>query len=132
MSLPPVRFEGLSPFVDLLGITTEVQADGSVLGLLHNSDVLQNRKGDIHGGAIASLTDTTMGHAGRAGLPAGSSSSTLSLTVNFIRAGRGDLRCIARCSRKGQSIAFVEAQVEDQTRTLVATGVATFKIFSKA
>ena len=130
MSAPPVQYEGLSPFVHLLGITTEIQADGSVLGLLKAAEVLQNRKGDLHGGAIASLIDTTMGHVGRVGLPAGSSSSTLNLTINFISAGRGDLRCIAQCSRKGQSIAFVEARVEDETGKLVALGMATFKIFS--
>ena len=125
-----VQFESLSPFVEMMGIEVlDANSDGTRTRLPPR-EVLQNRKGDVHGGAIATLLDTTMGIAARADFSAQAASSTLSLTVNYLNPGRGELHCAARCLKKGRSIRFLEAEVLDQAGTVVATAIATFKVFA--
>jgi len=122
-------FKNEPPFIDFLGIEIVSRGENEVVGRLPFRPELQNRKGDVHGGAIASLLDTVLGAAARAGLETGSVSTTLSLTVNYVSPGRGDLRCTARCTKKGRSIRFLQGEVLDGDNELVATAVATFKVF---
>lgn len=89
----------------------------------------QNRKGDVHGGAAATLIDTTLGFAATAGDPPGTSSSTLMLNVSYLAPARGRLTCTSSWQRRGRSIRFLEASVEDEAGTLVARASATFKVF---
>jgi len=124
-----VRFETNPPYAALLGIeVVRRDADGAEARLPFKPE-LQNRKGDVHGGAITSLIDTALGNAAFADLGLGAAASTLSLTVNFLNAAKGDLRCFARCVRRGRSIRFVEAEVLDDKDEVVAKAVATFKVF---
>ena len=125
-----VKHENLAPFIDFLGVRVLQQGHDGVETLLPSRSVLENRKGDIHGGALATLLDTTLGMAARTDLDERAASSTLSLTVNYLSAARGELICSARCIRKGRSIRFVEGQVTDQKGEVVATAVATFKVFA--
>lgn len=49
--------------------------------------------------------------------------STVSLTVNFVAAARGqDLRAVARTVRRGRSLCFSEVEVTDPDGRVVATG----------
>ncbi|MCB5203771.1 PaaI family thioesterase [Neorhizobium sp. T786] len=125
-----VQYENFSPFVEFLGVTIVHQGEDQVQTSLPSQPVLQNRKGDIHGGVIATLLDTTLGMAARGEMDQQAASSTLSLTVNFLSPARGELLCSARCVRKGRSIRFVEGQITDKDGEVVATAVATFKVFS--
>ncbi|PJR09877.1 PaaI family thioesterase [Sinorhizobium meliloti] len=125
-----VKHEKLSPFVEFLGVEIVHQGDDRVATLLPPQTVLQNRKGDIHGGVLATLLDTTLGMAARGGMEEQAASSTLSLTVNYLSPARGELLCNARCVRRGRSIRFVEGQVTDNRGEVVATAIATFKVFA--
>lgn len=124
-----VRFHE-PPFAEHLGLRTIREEGDEPEVLMPFMPALQNRKGDIHGGAIASLVDNAMGIAARIGLDRDAAASTLSMTVNFLSPARGDLRCIARCTKKGRTIRFVECEVLDRQGEVVATAVATFKIFA--
>lgn len=125
-----VQFESLSPFVEMLGVEILLRDAEGVETRMPALSVTQNRKGDIHGGAIATLLDTTMGIAARADMDERAASSTLSLTVSYLNVGRGELRCHARCTKKGRSIRFLEAKVTDLSGEVIATAVATFKVFA--
>lgn len=125
-----VQFENLSPFVEMLGVEIVQQSADEVETRMPALAVTQNRKGDVHGGAIATLLDTSMGVAARADMDERAASSTLSLTVSYLNPGRGELRCTARCTKRGRSIRFLEAKVHDRDGVVVATAVATFKVFA--
>jgi len=123
-----VRFD-IPPFADFLGIKI-VRTDVELIEVhLPFRPELQNRKGDVHGGAITSLLDAALGNAAFVDLERAAVASTLSLTVNFLSAARSDLRCFARCTKRGRSIRFVEAEVLDAHDEVVAKAVATFKVF---
>jgi uncharacterized protein (TIGR00369 family) len=130
MNMSLVQHEDLSPFVEFLGAKVVRQESGEVEMRLPFQPVLQNRKGDVHGGAIATLLDTAMGLAARTDMDERAASSTLSITVNYVSPARGELSCGARIVRKGRSICFLEGQVTDQAGEVVATAVATFKVFA--
>jgi uncharacterized domain 1 len=128
--MPLIKHEGLSPFIKFLGVEIVQQSDNRVETRLPSQGVLENRKGDIHGGVLATLLDTTLGLAARGDVDVQAAISTLSLTVNYLRPARGDLLCKASCLQKGRSIRFVEGQVTDKQGEVVATAVATFKVFT--
>ncbi|GGA62826.1 phenylacetic acid degradation protein [Nitratireductor aestuarii] len=124
-----VRFETNPPYAEFLGIDIVRREVDGVEAHLPFKPELQNRKGDVHGGAIASLIDMSLGAASYADLGTSAAASTLSITVNYLNAAKGDLRCFARCVRRGRSIRFVEAEVLDDKDEVVAKAVATFKVF---
>lgn len=92
-----------------------------------------NRQGVVHGGAIATLIDTAAGYAvcycpypGRR-----RNAFTLSLTTNFIGAGRGALlRAEAWVTGGGAAVNFVDAKATDETGAVIATGTGVFRLRS--
>lgn len=119
----------VAPFVSDLGLDIVERSAERVVIALPDSPRFQNRKGDVHGGAAATLIDTTLGFAATEGDPPGTSSSTLMLNVSYLAAARGRLTCTSRWQRRGKSIRFLEASVTDEAGTLVVKASATFKVF---
>jgi uncharacterized protein (TIGR00369 family) len=120
----------LPPFPKTLGIETVISDPGHAELHLKLRPELLNGGGTAHGGVIAALIDTAVGHAtslmggeGRQG------SITLSLTVNYIAAVRlgGELRAVARVRGGGRSSAFCDCEVTDGDGTLVATGLSVMR-----
>jgi acyl-coenzyme A thioesterase PaaI-like protein len=68
-----------------------------------------NSRGDVHGGAIASLLDCALASA-----------------------GSGDLIATAHCERRGRSISFARGEVRAEDGTLVALATGTFKLMARA
>src|SRR5690606_14760846 len=60
-----------------------------------------NSRGDVHGGAIASLLDCGLAAAVRSHDPAAFGVVTIDLTLHFVSAGGGDLIATARCEQIG-------------------------------
>lgn len=99
------------------------------------TEALSNRQGVVHGGATATLIDTAAGYAvvycpypGRR-----RNAFTLSLTTQFLSAARGIggvMRAEARLVGGGAAVAFVDAQVFDQDRRLLATSSGVFRLRS--
>ena len=119
----------IAPFVDDLGLEILERSAERVVMALPASPRFQNRKGDVHGGAAATLIDTTLGFAATEGDPPGTSSSTLMLNVSYLAAARGRLVCTSSWQRRGRTIRFLEASVVDEAGTLVARASAAFKVF---
>lgn len=89
---------------------------------------LGNIRGDVHGGAVASLLDAAFGVATRSLLKPGESSATVSLTINYVEPGRGTLVGKGRVVRAGGSLMALEAVIEDLDGKVVAHGVGTMRI----
>ncbi len=80
----------------------------------------------VHGGLVATLLDTAMGHACWNVLRDGESFLTADLRVEFFRATRpGTLRAEGRVVHRTRRVAFCEAELSDGDGQLLATGRCT-------
>lgn len=89
----------------------------------------RNRMGNVQGGMLAAMLDSTLGCAAVATLAPPASVMTLSMAISFLRAAApGALRGHGRVSRRGRSIIFAEAELRDAAGELVATASGTLRI----
>ena len=121
--------KGLAPFSAAMGMEVQPGPPGHVELRLTVQEWLANLKGDLHGGAIAALIDTAAGLCAMQGHPEGTASSTVSMAINYLAPGRGDLRCRAQAARRGKSITFIEVRVFDDDEQLIATASLVMKLF---
>jgi uncharacterized protein (TIGR00369 family) len=83
----------------------------------------------VHGGAIATLLDVAVTAAAFCAPEAldATSGATISLTVNYVRAGRGDLVAVGRAVRRAGGLCFCDAEATDADGSTVATAIATYR-----
>jgi uncharacterized protein (TIGR00369 family) len=122
-------FVASSPFARRVGLeVVELAADRAELRLPFDegnvtiADVL-------HGGAIATLLDVTAAATAFCAPTAldATSGATVSLTVNYVRAGRGALHCVGRATRRAGGLCFCELEATDAEGRTVATALATYR-----
>jgi uncharacterized protein (TIGR00369 family) len=115
------------PFARLLGLEIESLAPGQAILQLPVREELKQYHGVVHGGAIASLIDTAMALAILPTLKENERTTTVDLTVNYIRPlSEGVARAHARILRGGRTIIVVAADVFDHNGTLAATSLSTY------
>ena len=89
------------------------------------ADHLSAHDGILHGGVVAALLDTTATGAVMAGhdFNLGSRLTTISMGVQYLSVAPGeDVRCVGRCTRRGRTVNFAEAQaVGAESGKLLAT-----------
>lgn len=120
-------FGVLVPFLDLVGVKGERCDRGNSLVTLQVRPEIGNTVGDAHGGAIATLLDAAMASAAHSLHPE-QGVVTVSMTLNYLRAGRGLLRARGKVRQAGRSLLFCEAEVEDEAGKLIATATGTFTV----
>jgi uncharacterized protein (TIGR00369 family) len=83
----------------------------------------------VHGGAIATLLDVAVTAAAFCAPEAldATSGATISLTVNYVRAGRGDLVAVGRAVRRAGGLCFCDAEATDADGRTVATAMGTYR-----
>ena len=129
---PGMLFGLPMPMAAVMGLRGE--AVGGVearVRMLHQPDQ-SNSRGDVHGGAMATLLDCTMAAACRAHDPAAYGVATIDMTLHFIASGRGDVVATAKCERRGRSISFARAELHAEDGTLLALATGTFKLMERA
>jgi uncharacterized protein (TIGR00369 family) len=115
------------PYPSLLGFELVDLKFGEATLKLGMRDQLRQPYGLLHGGATASLIDTAMAFACITCLADGEQSTTIDLTVHYLRPVReGEIFCTARVVRNGRRIMTVSAEVVDETGKLVATSLSTY------
>jgi uncharacterized protein (TIGR00369 family) len=119
------------PFARLLGIQIEsVQAGQAVLSLPVRDDHKQNH-GVVHGGAIASLIDSSMAFAIIPLLAENERTTTVDLTIHYLRPlTEGVAKSTAQVVRAGRRVIVVKAELVDHSERLVATAVSTYLRFA--
>jgi uncharacterized protein (TIGR00369 family) len=123
-----VQWRSSPPFYQHLGLRLEALADGrSAIRLPFRKD-FGNSRGEVHGGAIASLLDAAMSQAVRSNLELGAKVATISLTLNYLAPAHGDLLAKGAVVKGGRSVVFAEAEVSDERGTLVCRASATFRV----
>lgn len=119
-------------FYRLLGLRAEadVPAGHSVVRLESRAE-LENSRGEVHGGVVASMLDAAMSVAVRSLLVNGEGATTVSLTVNYLEPGSAALIAKGRVVRSGRTISSAEAVVEDICGRTVAIGIGTMRIIAR-
>jgi len=120
-----------TPYIRSLGIVVEEWSPDGVRVRLPFREELSNDGVVYHGGAIASLIDTTGAAAVWAGhdFDRGVRAATVSMTVNYLGAARqSDLLGEARCLKRGRDLSFVEITVRDADGRAVADASLVYRI----
>ena len=118
-------------FMGGLGLVIEDWSEQGVRMRLPFDERLTNDGAVYHGGAVASLMDSTGAGAVWAGhdFDKGTRAATVSMTVNYTGAAiKADLIGEARCLRRGRDLAFSEIRITDPDGKLVATGSLVYRI----
>ena len=120
------------PFFELLGLQPEeVTPEFCRMRLPFKAD-LQQARGLVHGGAIASLIDSAAVLAIKAASTDIIGGATVSMTVNYLApAQQIDLIAEARILRRGRSIVFLDVDVLAPDGERVAKGQLTYKVVYK-
>ena len=117
-----------SAFSRLIGCKVVRLAPGIAEVALELTAPLRNRGGVLHGGALFSLVDITMGLACSTSHGFDKQSVTLECKINYIRAvSDGEVLCTARVIHPGRRTLVVEAEVM-QGDKLVAKAQGTFAV----
>ena len=93
-----------------------------------------NPIGSIHGGFAATLMDAALGVSIHSMLPAGTTYTTVELSVNYIRAIQPDtglLTATGTAIHVGQRLATAEARLEDTNGKLYAHGTTTCMVMAR-
>ena len=115
------------PFYRHLGLELEALADGKSAIRLPFRKEYGNTRGEVHGGAIATLVDAAMSQAVRSTVELEARVATISMTINYLAPGVGDLLGRGTVIRAGRSLSFVEAEVTDVGGNVVCRATATFR-----
>lgn len=90
------------------------------------SDMLRNPQGSLHGGAMASAMDISMGHLVNKVAGPG---ATIEMKIQFMRpVTEGTVTCEGRFTRRGRSLAFMESRLLNADGKLAALATATWKM----
>jgi uncharacterized protein (TIGR00369 family) len=120
-----------SPHAAQLGIrVASIGTDEAVLELPFKQELATIGE-VVHCGAIGALIDTAAMAAAWATdeVPENPAGSTVSLSVNFAAAASGaDLRAEARVAKRAGRLSFCEVRVTDPEGTVVAHGIATYRL----
>jgi uncharacterized protein (TIGR00369 family) len=120
--------EGLtqSAFSELLGCRVVRLGDGMAEVALALTPPLRNRGGVLHGGAMFSLVDITMGLACSTSHGFDRQSVTLECKINYLRpVAEGEVTCVAKVLHAGRRTLVVEAEVA-QAGKMMAKAQGTF------
>ncbi|MBI6654879.1 PaaI family thioesterase [Pseudomonas carnis] len=117
-----------SAFSELIGCRLQRLEKGVAEVALTLEPHLRNRAGKLHGGAIFSLVDITMGLACSSAHGFDQQSATIECKINYIRAVEdGEVLCTSRVIHAGRRTLVVEADVYQGER-LVAKAQGTFAV----
>ncbi|MEQ1753485.1 MAG: PaaI family thioesterase [Micropepsaceae bacterium] len=121
-----------APAAELMGqelLEVDVEA-GRVVVAYNAGKGLANRFGAIHGGMTAAMMDDVISLAAGLSIEWGQITPTLEMKVSYIRQGKPDTRLVAeaRTIRRGKSVAFLEADLKDESGALIATASSTVAI----
>ncbi len=121
----------LTPAARLLG--REILAMDEVAGAITSRFVARpeflNRHGTVQGGFVSAMLDSAAGIALIATLPEDRTAVTTRLDTRFLRpAPAGKLTAKAKVVGRDDRTVEIEATLEDQAGTIVATATATMRI----
>lgn len=117
----------LIPYYSYLGFEILKIADGKAVFTLEiKEDLTQN--GTIHGGALASMIDSSCACAAFSLIYPDAYVTTIDLQVQFLKpASKGKLTAYAKCVKSGKSIFFCKSKILNEENEIICTGTSQLK-----
>jgi uncharacterized protein (TIGR00369 family) len=116
------------PFQRHLGAETVEAEDGRAMVRFELRPEFGNRKGDVHGGILATLVDLAMSQAIRSVRTDLAGLSTINMTVSYLEPASGTVIARGKVAKLGGSIAFAEATCESEDGTVVVQASGAFRM----
>jgi 1,4-dihydroxy-2-naphthoyl-CoA hydrolase len=111
----------LMPFADRLALALEEAGPDRVIATLAWTPDLCTTAGIVHGGALMTLADTAGALVAYLGLPAGSTTATITSTTQMFRpVTSGTVRAEALPLHRGRTTVTVQTSLRDSQDRLVA------------
>lgn len=130
MSAAKRRPEVTSPFARLVGLS--FPDGGGPQCQIKIEDNVLNVYGTVHGGAISTMADVSMGYVVFENLREDERLTTLEMKINYIAAvSSGILTAQAKLIKRTRNLAVVESRVECEGR-LVAIALGTYYLSKKS
>lgn len=128
-----INTERLSPFWHHMGICIKEVEPGRAKTVMRARDEMIQMNKVLHGGAIASIIDTTIGTAVWTLCSKGTKIATVEMKVNYIASvpPGEEIEAEAKVIHDGSSLAVGTAEVKNSAGKLVAYGMATFILLRK-
>ncbi len=117
-----------NPFADMLGLQFLPSEHGRCRSYMDAGEDLLNPNAVVHGGAVYTLADTSMGTALSRALPDGEHCATIEIKISYYAPARaGRLDCDAHITHRTRRFAFLESEVR-QGPHIIARATGTFVI----
>jgi uncharacterized protein (TIGR00369 family) len=116
------------PFQAHLGIETVEAAEGCTVLQFGHRPEFGNRKGDVHGGVLATLVDLAMAQALRSLAPDLAGTSTVQMSINYLEPASGRLTARGHVIKLGRTLGIAEATVEDEGGRAVVHATGSFRM----
>jgi uncharacterized protein (TIGR00369 family) len=122
-----------SPVCHLLNMEVQAIHPGQAAVSLAAAPAMFNPFGTVHGGILCDLADMAMGTAFMSTLNPGEGLATVELKINFLRPAREEiLLAEARVTHRGRTTGFVECEIFNAERKLVAKASSTCMVVTDA
>lgn len=112
-----------------IGMTTIEDIDGKIQIVMEINENLKQFYGNVHGGVIAGLLDSSIAVAVNQQLASGEGASTVEMKINYLRpVNGGTLKAEGKVIQKGRKIIVGQGEIKDDAGNMVAFGTATFMV----
>ena len=115
------------PFLAFLETRRESVGDGQAVVTLALRPELLNNHGGGHGGVVMTLLDSAMANAALSRIGFSREVVTIDMHIGFMRPASGRLVATGRATGGGRSVCFCEAELVDDSGTVVAKAMGTFR-----
>jgi acyl-CoA thioesterase len=118
------------PYGDLLGIEVIEMADGHSLARIEITPRLHNPNGVVHGGALFSLADSSMGAAMRTLFDIDKHYfSTIEVQIRFLRSvSEGTVTVETNVAHAGKRVVHLASELKNHQGDVVATATGSFAV----
>jgi acyl-CoA thioesterase len=133
-SVDNARAPGSSPgpIADLLHISQEGAETGRAVWCLDVAAELLNPHGVLHGGAVYTMVDYSMGSVTMGALDAEEHCATIEIKISYLAPVRsGRLTCVTEIVKQGRKVVFLESKVRDDSGKLVAMATGSFAVIKQ-
>jgi acyl-CoA thioesterase len=119
----------IGPIAELLHIRREPGPAGRAVFALDATPDLLNPHGVLHGGAVYTMVDYSMGAATMDALPDDRICATIEIKISYLSSVTGGtLRAETEIIKRGSSVVFLESRVTDGRGRLVAAASGSFAV----
>ena len=120
----------IGPLAEMLHISNHGAVDGHAVYKLEVTPDILNPHGVLHGGAVYTMVDYSMGGAVVSVLPPGEICATIEIKISYLASVRGgELTCDTNIVKRGRKVVFLESRVADDAGKLVAMATGSFAVF---